>query len=66
MKMPQNTVSTLKWTLCLCFSLWKFYAKIRNQTEDFYGLALGLPDDSEVEISDVLGEDDNMIFIVRI
>ena len=33
--------------------------KIRNQTEDFY-LALGLPDDSEVEINDVLGEDDNM------
>ena len=36
-----------------------FCVKIRNQTKDFY-LALGLPDDSEVEINDVLGEDDNM------
>ena len=29
-------------------------------------LALGLLDDSEVEINDVLGEGDNIIFIVRI
>ena len=29
-------------------------------------LALGLFDDSEVEINDVLGEDDNITFIVRI
>ena len=29
-------------------------------------LTLGLLDDSEVEINDVLGEGDNIIFIVRI
>ena len=29
-------------------------------------LALGLPDDAEVEINDVLGEDDNITFIVKI
>ena len=47
----------------------KFRAKIRNQTEDFLPLftfASGLLDDSEVEINDVLGEDDNITFIVRI
>ena len=47
----------------------KFRAKIRDQTEDsfiFCLLALGLLNDSEVKINDVLGEGDNIPFIVRI
>ena len=49
----------------------KFHAKIRNQTEDsltfvYSILALGLLDDAEVEINDVLQEGDNTTFIVRI
>ena len=46
----------------------KFRAKMRVQTEDSYLclLALGLLNDSEVKIDDVLGEGDNIPFIVRI
>ena len=47
----------------------KFRAKIRDQTEDsfiFVLLALGLLNDAEVKINDVLGEGDNIPFIVRI
>ena len=46
----------------------KFRAKTRDQTEDCYlcFLALGLLDDSEVEINEVVGEGDNITFIVRI
>ena len=46
----------------------KFRAKMQDQTDGSYLclLALGLLDDSEVEINDVLGEGYNITFIVRI
>ena len=48
----------------------KFCAKVRNQTEDSLTFVcfncFGLLEDSEVEINDVLGEGDNIFFIVRI
>ena len=45
----------------------KFCMKIRDQTRLFYLclVALGLLNDSEVKINDVLGEGDNIPFIVR-
>ena len=50
---------------------YKFRPKIRNQTEDClptlpFLLALGLLDDSEIEINDELDEDNNKTFIVGI
>ena len=47
----------------------KFRTKIRDANGGLFYLcllALGLFDDSEVEINDVLGEGDNITFIVRI
>ena len=38
----------------------------RENTKSNERLALGLLDDAEVEINDVLGEDDNITFIVKI
>ena len=48
----------------------KFGAKIQNQTEDYFTFVFLLSgcsiDDAEVKINDVLGEGDNITFIVRI
>ena len=47
----------------------RFCAKIQDQTRGLFYLcllALGLIDVSEVEINNVLGEGDNITFIIRI
>ena len=58
------------WTNPFRVNGFKFRAKIRNQTEDFFTFVYLLSgcsiDDAEVEINHVLGESDNVTFIVRI
>ena len=51
------------WTNPFQVNGFKFRAKIRNQTEDFFTFVYLL---SDAEINHVLGEGDNVTFIVRI
>ena len=54
----------VRWTTQSQVIRFKFRAKIRDQTDCSF-IFVYLLDDSEVEKNDVLGEGDNITFIVR-